>query len=475
MADAGIFSIAPGESPQAVEMRRKIALGLLNEGMSTAPIRSGWQGAANLAKALMGGYDLYKADQSEASGREKANQQFMEGIGGMQGGPAQSPPTVPPQAPTGGQPSPGMIPGYNGEPPRPKVPSSASVMGDDEAINAGLYEGQPGGAGVPMPQANPMRSPVASALAAPAPQPAAQPTAQPQGRPPISPQLLAALGNPYLPAGHASIASHLVTNALSPEKQTFQTLPNGDILALDPTGRMQPRVVYNAPKNPTFGVIGEENGDKQHGWIDPAKRTIEPYQLPGAGKSPTITMPDGKVLTVPQGMDPKKFKEHVTTATADSMAGKLTEVQANATQFANRMEDAEKNVQKFATSAHGWEGTKGAAARWVSDSAYSPVGRGAVNWAVPDKFLNYEQSKSQFITALLRKESGAAISPHEFQRYDHEFFPQLGDPKEAIAQKAQARKVAIDAMKKGAGPVYQPPAAPAAQDLGDGWTVTVKP
>ena len=38
-----------------------------------------------------------------------------------------------------------------------------------------------------------------------------------------------------------------------------------------------------------------------------------------------------------------------------------------------------------------------------------------------------EREKQDFITAVLRKESGAAISPSEFAAQDRIFFPQPGD------------------------------------------------
>jgi hypothetical protein len=67
---------------------------------------------------------------------------------------------------------------------------------------------------------------------------------------------------------------------------------------------------------------------------------------------------------------------------------------------------------------------------------------------------------------LLRRESGAAINADEWSRYDREYFPQVGDDANVIDQKRAARQVAIDAMKKGAGPVYTPPGI---QQSGGGW------
>jgi hypothetical protein len=264
--------------------------------------------------------------------------------------------------------------------------------------------------------------------------------------------------------GDEGTADRLLAPYLAPTKYGFQTLPDGSIARTSDSGTLE--IVHQAPKPPTYGVIGEDQlGNKQYGWIDPVKGTTKVAKPEGAQateKPVQITDANGKVITVPPGQDPKKFREHITTATADAAAGKLTEVQANATQFANRMEDAERNVKKYAGAAHGMSGTIGGVARTITDGQYNPIPRGVTNWAVPKEYEQLEQAKSQFITAMLRKESGAAISPSEFQRYDQEFFPQIGNSDEVVKQKAHARQVAIEAMKKGTGPGYKSPAEPPA-------------
>lgn len=292
---------------------------------------------------------------------------------------------------------------------------------------------------------------VASALA--------QPQAQPQV--PRAPQnnragIISALMNPWTPAPLANA----LTSQLNPS-YGFQTLPDGTIIRTNPkSGTVAP--IYQAATKPSWGVIGEDPfGNKQYGWIDAVKKTTEPGNAgagpggaPAAAAAPiTVTDANGKVHTVPTGQDPKKFREHMTAATADAVSGKLTEAQTNATQFANRMEDAEKNIT-------GLEGEAGG----VSGAAQQVAGKIPVVGAAMQsgKYQKFEQAKSQFITALLRKESGAAISPSEFSRYEREFFPVPGNPPEVIEQKRHARQVAIDAMKKGAGPIYKSPdAAPA--------------
>lgn len=56
----------------------------------------------------------------------------------------------------------------------------------------------------------------------------------------------------------------------------------------------------------------------------------------------------------------------------------------------------------------------------------------------------YEQAQRDFINAVLRKESGAAIGKDEFDNAIKQYFPRYGDTKEVIAQKARNRQLVID-------------------------------
>lgn len=67
---------------------------------------------------------------------------------------------------------------------------------------------------------------------------------------------------------------------------------------------------------------------------------------------------------------------------------------------------------------------------------------------------SYEQAKNNFISAVLRKESGAAISAEEYASEDKKYFPQRGDSPEVIQQKAQARAQAIANLKASSGRAY---------------------
>lgn len=63
-----------------------------------------------------------------------------------------------------------------------------------------------------------------------------------------------------------------------------------------------------------------------------------------------------------------------------------------------------------------------------------------------------DQARRNFITAVLRKESGAVIGPNEYRDEERKYFPQLGDSEAVIKQKQDARKLAIQALEAQAGP-----------------------
>lgn len=63
----------------------------------------------------------------------------------------------------------------------------------------------------------------------------------------------------------------------------------------------------------------------------------------------------------------------------------------------------------------------------------------------------YVQAQRDFINAVLRKESGAVIAPSEFENAQKQYFPQIGDSKEVIAQKARNRELAMNMIISGAG------------------------
>lgn len=113
--------------------------------------------------------------------------------------------------------------------------------------------------------------------------------------------------------------------------------------------------------------------------------------------------------------------------------------QNNAAGFYDRMLESEKilddpNVVAAATDYIG------------AAKANAPLGIG--NYLATPEYQKFDQATRNFVNAVLRKESGAAISESEFESARKQYFPQPGDTPGKIAQKAENRKTVINAMKR---------------------------
>jgi hypothetical protein len=65
-----------------------------------------------------------------------------------------------------------------------------------------------------------------------------------------------------------------------------------------------------------------------------------------------------------------------------------------------------------------------------------------------------DQAERNFVNALLRKESGAAIGKEEFNSAEIQYFPRAGDTPEVIAQKKANRERAIDTLRRESGKTW---------------------
>jgi hypothetical protein len=76
----------------------------------------------------------------------------------------------------------------------------------------------------------------------------------------------------------------------------------------------------------------------------------------------------------------------------------------------------------------------------------APIIGGVITGLSSSKQQSLKQAKTDFMTAILRRESGAAISSSEFTTADKQYFPQIGDSPDVIQQKADNRQLAINGI-----------------------------
>lgn len=135
--------------------------------------------------------------------------------------------------------------------------------------------------------------------------------------------------------------------------------------------------------------------------------------------------------------------------------GKQTETQSKDSGYANRMFRAESvlrdpKVEAAATSL-------GQNVTASIGEKLGPLGNYAANRITSPDFQKYDQAKRDFVNAVLRRESGAAISQSEFDNAHKQYFPQPGDTSERIAEKRKNRQDAIAGVAGGGGQHYRPP------------------
>lgn len=171
---------------------------------------------------------------------------------------------------------------------------------------------------------------------------------------------------------------------------------------------------------------------------DPTKRkSLVQHMRDIEGRESTMAVPSGYRRSQDgQGL------EYIPGGPADprnKAAGPLNEGQSKALNFGARMQEAGRNLDELAANG----------VQRPSDikNAADAVGLGwAANWAQSPQQQQVEQSQRDFVNAVLRKESGAAISNSEFDNARKQYFPQLGDDAQVIEQKRKNRELATRGM-----------------------------
>ena len=148
-------------------------------------------------------------------------------------------------------------------------------------------------------------------------------------------------------------------------------------------------------------------------------------------------------------LSPAQRNELITTGKINDTIKPPNAEQASSQTFLKMMDQAEQNISQVPAMA--------GAGRVDRALDSIPFGHGFTS----NDYQKADQAQRQFIQAWLRKTSGAAISPAEFEAEGRKFFPQPGDGPDVIAQKAEARKAAREGLLMSSSPTfqqdYQPP------------------
>ena len=112
------------------------------------------------------------------------------------------------------------------------------------------------------------------------------------------------------------------------------------------------------------------------------------------------------------------------------------------------------------------------------------------NYGTSEEFQKARNAGNEFLQAILRKDTGAAITDGEMTSYGKTYLPEPGDKPGVLEQKKQARLRALEALKAGMSPqailaqekalaastpADEPPPEGGWKDLGGGVRIRVKP
>lgn len=175
-----------------------------------------------------------------------------------------------------------------------------------------------------------------------------------------------------------------------------------------------------ANPNDRFKVVGSQ-------LVDLSAEGGPSVVMTSPGQTETVYGPDGKPILTrgPAGVE-----------------GKLTEAQSKDVGFATRARGALQILEPVADSL------ASAGGRFLeSASAYDPTG--LVRGAQSNEFQTAYQAGGEFLVALLRKDTGAAVTPQEEAYYGRIYLPQPGDGPDVLQQKKLARERAVAALEAG--------------------------
>lgn len=158
-----------------------------------------------------------------------------------------------------------------------------------------------------------------------------------------------------------------------------------------------------------------------------------------AARTQVVEGPDGFVL-IDKGTGLARPAATMNGAQVQGKNNGLNDVQSKALLFGSRMQAAEKVLGDMAL--------QGTVRPSVMKNVVERIplvggaaGAAANNLSSPQQ-QKVEQAQRDFINAVLRRESGAAIAESEFENARKQYFPAVGDSDAVIAQKSQNRQLA---------------------------------
>lgn len=252
-------------------------------------------------------------------------------------------------------------------------------------------------------------------------------------------QLIDAMSNPYMSAGQKAVLGAMLDQRMQASDPLRQMQLEKGRLELEqmrnPT--MKPMNVGEGQTlvNPQTGEVIFE-GQQKAPDLPSAVREYEYAKeqgFPGTFQDWEASKKGGMSLQVDPATGQVSFQQGANIKP-------LTEGQSKDAVYATRAEGALPTLDKYEQALTSLGDTVAGGVPVVGNMMKSP------------EFQQAEQAGLEFLQAILRKDTGAAITPAETQEYGKVYLPRPGDTPETIAQKKQSRIRALEAIKAGMPP-----------------------
>ena len=177
---------------------------------------------------------------------------------------------------------------------------------------------------------------------------------------------------------------------------------------------------------------------------------VSPYTAPGATFAKTMTFGDKNAMDQGNQNRPQWIESLGGFADPrNQVVMPARDMQGNPIEGAGKpMTDSQAKAALFGSRMQASDSVLGDLAKAGITKSLPGAGMGfgvgnVLNVVSPESQQRLNQAKLDFLSATLRRESGAVISDQEMKKGDQQYFPQIGDSPGVIEQKARNRAIAI--------------------------------
>ena len=200
--------------------------------------------------------------------------------------------------------------------------------------------------------------------------------------------------------------------------------------------------------NMLIGLKAQHGTDYGLGLDEIAKQFTEMSKQNVDMRGQDVTMRGQKMTAANANRDrewkPKTQEEAMSFEGAKAGMKPPTQAMETTALYASRIKQADDifaKMEDFTSKLGGWAVINSKTPDWL-------------NFTKGEDYQSYEQAQRNFLNAVLRRESGAVISPTEFAEGRRQYFPQPGDKPKVLAQKKANRDLVKKSFIKGAGNAY---------------------